>query len=251
MAAAPRPAPAAEPAPAAAGMTTVISAGSLWRKHYSFAPPRLSVAAAQALGLKPDPVSRAQALTVAEGRIPLAKFYLRYVIPLETPPPPANWTAADFDDSGWIHAPGLEFAANFIAEDTFRQPPPPDGSRLPYVRGADPGVWEMQLVCMRGRFLVKDRAAVKKLRFSIVYRGGFIARLNGAEIARGALPPGVVAAGAAAEDYPANASRIRLPRVAVSAPTPGRKISSTGRCGSAVSGRWTWTPPCCGTASTC
>jgi hypothetical protein len=91
----------------------------------------------------------------------------------ETPPPPAGWTMPEFDDADWLRGPtGMESRASFVAR-----------------------------ICLRGRFLVPDRAIVKSLKFTVGYHGGAVVYLNGEEIGRKHL-----AAGAGlAEAYPLEA----------------------------------------------
>ncbi|MHC4916979.1 MAG: glycoside hydrolase domain-containing protein [Planctomycetota bacterium] len=98
---------------------------------------------------------------------------------LSTPPPPAGWTAADFDDSGWIRMtePGAGWG----------------GSR------------ELALLCMRGKFEVRNPAGVREMTLDLGYRGGAAVYLNGKEVARGHLPEGSLTADSLAEDYPEKA----------------------------------------------
>jgi len=160
---------------------TALSAGALWRKHYTLFPPRLSLSAARSAGIPTDAASRAKALS------------RRYLGGLRTPPPPKGWTAVDFDDSSWL----LEAGAEFTTGDTRM----PGSADLAYARGTDPGVKEAGLICLRGRFVVKDPSAVRSLSLALTYRGGFVAYLNGEEVARGSLPSGRLDYDAPAEPY--------------------------------------------------
>ena len=96
----------------------------------------------------------------------------------ETDLPPANWAAPDFDDGGWM-----------------RMAAPIQGTRT------------LALICLRGKFEVKDPAAAGDLELSLAYRGGAVAYLNGQEIARGNLPgeKGKADLEALATDYPKDA----------------------------------------------
>lgn len=164
---------------------TILSAGGLWRKHYTLLPPRLSVEAAKTAGLEADASSRAKALAP------------RCEIDLVTAPPPADWREVGFDDGDWHQDIGGEFSAG-------------DGRipadwPLPVARCTDPFVPEVGLVAMRGKFVVKDPGKVARLTLALAYRGGFAAYLNGKEVARAHLPPGPLAHDTPAEAYPLDA----------------------------------------------
>jgi len=148
------------------------------------------------MGLNEDPASRAAGL---------ARHYLSG---LTTAPPPRSWTAPEFDDSDWLRAPGVDLVGERAALGKRAQLPDlpdPEHELLPYLRGADPFVKEVGLVCMRGKFAVRKRRQVQSLRLSITYRGGFVAYLNGKEVARASLPDGRLRPTTPAADYPATA----------------------------------------------
>ena len=90
----------------------------------------------------------------------------------KTPPPPAAWADADFDDSGWpvsriprkmVHWAGIWGGAGLVS------------------KGVQPMVRQ---TCLRTRFIVPDPGRVKKLTFTAEFYGGLIVRLNGREVAR-------------------------------------------------------------------
>ena len=91
--------------------------------------------------------------------------------------PPADWASPAFDDGTWARRKG----------------PVPAHSA------------EIALVCLRGRFEVKDPAAVGDMRLSLGILGGAVVYLNGREIARTGLPPGKLALHTPALDYPEEA----------------------------------------------
>jgi len=95
---------------------------------------------------------------------------------LKTAPPPSNWNAADFNDQDWPRSSG-PFPGNSYYLNNFEKKP----------KMAHGG-----LLCLRGRFLVKDTAGATDLSLSLKYRGGIIAYLNGKEIARAHLPKEVL-----------------------------------------------------------
>jgi hypothetical protein len=170
----------------AADEAPLLTGRQPWRKHYTFFPPRITVAAAKAEGLPTDPAARSKALAG------------RFSSGMNTPPPPANWMQPDFDDADWYLSPAREFGTG---DNRIRSAPPV------YVRSTDPFVPEVGLVCVRGRFRA-DRAEIKSLKLTMVYRGGFVAYLNGTEIARAHLPSGKLAYDAGAEPYDLDAFRV-------------------------------------------
>jgi len=107
----------------------------------------------------------------------------------ETPPPPAGWAGPDFDDAGWMRLPGPFFAA---AED----------GGCAGSEGTSPA---LSLLCLRGRFSVKNPAAAGDLVLSLAYRGGVVVSINGKELIRKHLPPGTIDVTTLAEDYPLEA----------------------------------------------
>lgn len=145
----------------------ILAAGGYWRQHVTRMPPLVSAASAKAAGIKLDDAARQ--LTLRGGRSKL--------MPGRSSPPPPGWTEVGFDDGAWDLVRGA-FA-------TERQ--------------------ELGLLCRRGKFLVTDPAAVKKLALEIDYCGGVAAYLNGREVLRASLPPGRLHPGTAGQDYPEEA----------------------------------------------
>ena len=175
--------------------TTATPAGVLlseayyWRKHYTFLLPRVSVKAAKAAGIGLEPAARTKHI---------ARFHHGGI---ETAPPPAAWAQVDFDDSSWQMARGRQFV---VGDRRLNKRLPSDRTSV-WLRGNDPFVEEIGLICQRGTFRVNDRAKVRKLTLSVAYRGGMVAYLNGQEIARQFLPSGRIAPDTVADDYPLTA----------------------------------------------
>lgn len=88
--------------------------------------------------------------------------------------PPTTWSAMDFDDSSWARMRGP----------------------IPASSG------EMSLLCLRGKFEVKDPAAAGDIKLSLDVKGGAIVYLNGREVARQGMPDGKPALDDPAADYP-------------------------------------------------
>ncbi len=174
--------PAGGPAPVAA---VLLTEKHFWRKHYTFFPPRLSVKAAAALKLDTGPAARTD------------YFKGQYVSGFETPPP-AHWVHGDFDDSGWLLRRGRDLSHG-------RRYPRKPAETSVFYRGTDPFVEEVGLVCQRGVFLADNPRSVGKLTLSLTFRGGFVAYLNGKEVARSHLPPGRIEPTTAAEEPPLEA----------------------------------------------
>ncbi len=114
---------------------------------------------------------------------------VRWRVPLDDDP---AWVAPDFDDAGWDEgAQGLgyeegpaRYAALLLTETR-----PPD---------ADPAATTVQA---RARFTVDDPAAVARLFLRVRYDDGYVAWLNGVEVARRNLQ-GAPAWNALAADHP-------------------------------------------------
>jgi hypothetical protein len=142
----------------------VLAAGGYWRQHVTCLPPRVSVASARAAGMQLDQAGRRLK--------PRGRGGGAFVAP--SPPPEEGWAAAGFDDRHWDR-----------------------------VRGAfTPARQEIALLCRRGKFVVRDPAAVHRLTLEITYVGGAVVYLNGRAVARAHLPAGTLRPDTPAEDYP-------------------------------------------------
>ena len=175
------------------GKILVLNAGNSWRKYYTFYPPRLSLASAHSKGVQTDLPTRT------------SYFAGKFLSGMKTSPPPENWVEPDFDDSDWLRLPGADLTGHLAAlgkRAKLPKLPAPDPKLLPHLRGVDTFIKELGLVSMRGKFHVKSRWKVRKLWLSLSYRGGFVAYLNGKEIARASLPQGGLDPSTAADDYP-------------------------------------------------
>ncbi len=172
--------PATGAASAAGG--AVLTERSFWRKHYTFIPPRYAATGAAATAPKPQPAD-----SIYEARFGA--------------PPPADWADGDFDDGDWLIRRGREFVCG---DGRLMQGLAPNTTNV-HLRGGDPFVEQVGMVCQRSRFVVKDRRRVSGLTLALTYRGGFVAYLNGREIARAHLPAGPITAATPAEDYPLDA----------------------------------------------
>ena len=116
---------------------------------------------------------------------------------IESPPPPADWAAADFDDIAWTRTPGPFFPSHHghaYCKEV-------EDAGYTYFESTYP---TMAVLCLRGKFRVTDRAKAGDLKLSLAYRGGVVVYLNGREIARANIPEAEKARGieALAEDYP-------------------------------------------------
>jgi hypothetical protein len=99
--------------------------------------------------------------------------------------PPQGWQQADFDDGEWQRQPGP-------LRTKYRS---------------------LALTCIRGKFGVKDPAAVSDLRLDVSFQGGVVAYLNGREVGRAGLPEGPIQPETLAQDYPPETNESGLPKV--------------------------------------
>ena len=116
---------------------------------------------------------------------------------VDTPGPPADWRAVDFDDSTWHRLRGMPCQPNPYGREVAKA-----NAGFVYLDGSSAF---QSLICLRGRFAVTDPAKAKDLSLSVEYRGGVVVHLNGVEVARGHMPAGKVASDTLAEDYPMSA----------------------------------------------
>jgi hypothetical protein len=125
-------------------------------------------------------------------------FRRMFYDPYTAPPPPDDWTTADFDDSSWPAGRG-----------TFQVGMPDDLPSSAFqgnMRTVHVGILQffgagMQSCYYRTRFQVEDPATAGNLTLSLTYRGGVRVFVNGTEIARGNLPAGNIGPEVPGEDY--------------------------------------------------
>jgi hypothetical protein len=143
-----------------AGRTVVLDANSPWRVHLTWVTPQIKRTSGEVQYASVRPRSRGKAVV------------FNVLEPTHSPPPPADWAAADFDDSGWAR------------------------DRLPiFTRHTR----DLGLLCLRGAFTVDTPAP---LALKLVYRGGVVLHVNGEEVARAHLPKGDLEFAMPAEPYP-------------------------------------------------
>ncbi len=102
------------------------------------------------------------------------------VVKCATPLPPEDWNQVGFDDSAWCRVSG-----SFSARSNSTA---------------------LSLLCLRGKFTVRDPDKVEGLTLSLSYRGGVVVYINGKELVRGHMPGGNVDMETLAEDYPLEAN---------------------------------------------
>ena len=167
---------AAAPAQTNAG-AIVLDTSGYWRNYFVLAPP-----------------------VVRDG----AELKRLKTLAGETPLPPKDWTAPEFDDSLWARTPGRPLpVANFL--------------HVHYGKTIDPAALDagfatsensspaLALECLRGKFQVADPAAAGNLTLALRYRGGMVVYVNGKEVARLSLSKETVGRETLAEDYPREA----------------------------------------------
>ena len=163
--------------------TPILDTSGFWRFHFTLDMPVIR----QGDTVKPVPEAFADDWTFLQGDR-LAKW-----LKLDTPLPPAAWTAPDFDDSAWLRMPGQPVHKTYRGSRGFGY------QSSPY----------MKLLCMRGRFRVDDTAKAAGLTLSLEYSGGVVVHLNGKELCRGNLPAGALRQETLAEDDAAGVPRAR------------------------------------------
>src|SRR5208282_2412874 len=148
------------------GGTIVLDTTSTWRMYHVLRGPLMQADAD--LRAIPHYDDRGK-LDWADG---IRKPY-RDVIAPATAAAPANWKDVSFEDGDWLRGTAVR------------------AIRSPY----------LQMLCLRGKFIVTDPAQVKGLMISVDYQGGAVVYVNGQEIAREHLTLGA----AMAEEYPIDA----------------------------------------------
>jgi len=94
-----------------------------------------------------------------------------------TEEPPVEWNTLGFDDSSWLEgATPIGYSGDLVYKTVLS-----DMQQA----GTNPGYWS---VYTRKKFTVDDPSAVKLLKLSMKYDDGFVAYLNGKEVARASMP---------------------------------------------------------------
>ncbi|HOX07383.1 MAG TPA: hypothetical protein PK280_13355 [Planctomycetota bacterium] len=109
-------------------------------------------------------------------------------------PPPAGWTAPDFDEGAWPRVRGAVISRQYTISGGIGAP-----AGGPIYYPGNPADWQM--ICLRGQFQVEDPAAAKGLVLKLRYHGGAVVYVNGTEVARANLPEGKLDPEALAEGY--------------------------------------------------
>ena len=175
---------AAEP-PAPAGRVTLLNAASLWRSRMSTGTELVRLASGKLAPVHPDNYLERRVKKVDGKRQyeTLLRLHPRtWVWPL----PPDGWRTADFDDRAWPALPAPFCMTGYYKAERARYRSVP-------------------LLCLRGAFHVQDPARTGDLEFSVSFRGGFAAWLNGRELIRSHLAEGELRPDTPAEDYPTQA----------------------------------------------
>jgi hypothetical protein len=174
------------------GMIHVFGAGAIWKKHYTFFRPVVSEEAAKQLNIDPKDL-KAREGVLGKRRLRFRERGYQYKSAMTTQPPEKNWMNVDYNDSEWRETSGPDLTRGDGRARNY--------SPLAYLQGSDGFIDEIGLINMRGRFIVKDPSQVKKLMLTVVYRGGFIAYLNGEEIGRRSLPKGTIEYNTPADEF--------------------------------------------------
>jgi Glycoside hydrolase 123, catalytic domain len=101
--------------------------------------------------------------------------------------PPTDWRRPDFNDGDWASTRGPQYAF------------------VPGRYGMHGRYLPVTLVCLRGRFSVKDPARAAGLKLSLEFEGGAVVYVNGKELKREHLPAGKLKPDTPATTYPKDA----------------------------------------------
>jgi hypothetical protein len=159
----------------AAADSLVLGEGGFWRCHVTRGTELVRMDSGETKILNElNPASQVKSV----GRYRMQLHEARE--PRLTETPPADWIAAEFDDSDWLRCRG-PFVWKY-------------GEYAPRVA-----------LCLRGRFEVRDPVRAGDLALTAAFQGGIVFYLNGTEFARAGLPAGPLAFDTPAEDYPVEA----------------------------------------------
>ncbi len=153
----------------------ILDEHSFWRGHFTYLPEVVQK-------------ESGESYTIQEETVKWGHDEVKTKV-FSSQPPPADWAVSDFDDSSWLRRPGpfLGLAWHYGANRRDTPTPP------------------LRLLCLRGKFEVRDPTRVKNLSLSLSYQGGVVVYLNGKEVARGHMREGEVAFDTPAIIYPEKA----------------------------------------------
>ncbi|HPD14892.1 MAG TPA: hypothetical protein PLE19_08080 [Planctomycetota bacterium] len=188
----------------------VLDETCYWRRYYQFGLNRISPVPLKAQAGKPiEPrlAARLKADTEralkAKGIDPAVVDWRDHAVlsmggggfrsndPVPTPPPPADWMAADFDDGGWVRD-----------RRPFQGGPAPELTMINLGQYDESVDLRLLVACYRTRFALTEPEA---LTLRLAYSGGVRVFVNGYEVARGHLPKGELAPDTPGDDYPPEA----------------------------------------------
>ncbi len=135
-----------------------------WMRSHKRMPPALALW----LGLAVLTGISWTATAVEPRLLPIGAPWRFQVIAEDSPPPPTNWLALDFDDRAWTN--GVSGFSTYTTQ--------------PSIEATYLGRTSATSVCFRARFVVPDPAEIQWLVLRVDYVSGFVAYLNGREIAR-------------------------------------------------------------------
>jgi Glycoside hydrolase 123, catalytic domain/Glycoside hydrolase 123, N-terminal domain len=175
---------AAEKSSLPPGAISIISDQSICRFMTTVRKPMVTLAAFKAAG---KTASAPEVISVKVN-------YRSYpgINMINTPAPPKNWTASDFDDANWSQAKmASRHRSAVVALNTIPYGP---ATRMCNFR-----------ISVRTRFEVTNPSGVKELLLSFKYRGGALVYLNGQEVSRLNMPKGELKDETPADLYPEKA----------------------------------------------
>ncbi|MCX7803931.1 MAG: hypothetical protein N3A38_01960, partial [Planctomycetota bacterium] len=171
-------------ASARSGTAILDGSGTLWRTWIEWKTPAVLTASGKVRPLAVQQYCWWMAERADEKAQPLPEW--------RSDPVPDGWSAPEFDDGDWPQSSGPQGPG-------YR---PRDWLHPGFSMWSPGSPSQVNAVCSRAKFRVKNPGGAGKLKLILRYQGGAIVYVNGTEIARAHLPAGRHAPDVLADPYP-------------------------------------------------